>query len=318
MSGEHGIVVLLVEDDDEDAAILCRRLERVADRTVSVIRASSETEALSRLAAEHVDLVFLDLNLRGGGSGMSLLKRMQAQRLDLPVIVVTGASDEGRAADAMKSGAYDYIPKDSLTAELLQGSIRNALKRHSLETERAQMVETLTELTVTDELTGLANRRYLARKLDEEVARAGRTGDPFALLMIDLDHFKGVNDQYGHQVGDEVLTRCAGALQGNVRKTDFVARYGGEEFCVVLVATPAGGALHIAEKVRNVVKVLPPPAVTISIGVASWKSRTSAEDMVARADKALYQAKAQGRDCVVVFNGGIAAATESTSRRRRP
>ena len=300
MGETQNIRVLLVEDDDEDAAIFCRYVRQLRGEEVAVERVAGEEEGRSRLSDGQFDLIFLDLNLGGPVSGIDLLKRLHSDGVDIPAIVVTGAGDQMKAVEAMKSGAYDYLIKDNLSADLLERTIRNVHKRHSLEQERARMMEKLAELTVTDELTGLANRRHLTRKLDEEVRRSGRAGHLFSLLMIDLDHFKRVNDQYGHQTGDEVLKKCAATLKRNLRSIDFVARYGGEEFCVVLLETRLPGARIVAERLRKAVKALPEPVPTVSIGIAQWQPHGSAQEMIRRADEALYSEKEAGRDRVVV------------------
>jgi len=301
MSQLPNIVALLVEDDQEDADIFRRYVRQLPDCEVAVVRASTEAEALSCLAADRIDLIFLDLNLNGGGSGNHLLECLQDDNVNTPVIVITGSGDETQAVEAMKAGAYDYLPKDALSVDLLEHTIRNALKRRALEAERARMVEELAHLSVTDELTGLANRRYLLEKLAEEVRRSERSGSAFSLLMIDLDHFKEVNDRYGHQTGDEVLRKCADVLKQSVRATDLVARYGGEEFCVILPYTTSRAAARcVAERLRKMIGELPEPAPSISVGIACWELGGSASDVFHRADAALYEAKAAGRDCVVV------------------
>jgi diguanylate cyclase (GGDEF)-like protein len=298
MSKAEMIRALLVEDDDEDADILRRYMSRLADYTVAVTHVHSAEEALAAISADGFDLVFLDMHL-GGADGMDLLDRLKGS-CDAPVIVVTGTGDEARAVDAMKAGAYDYLGKDTLTVDLLERAVRYACRRHLLEQERARMVEKLAELSVTDELTSLANRRSLSQRLDEEAKRSARTGRAFAVLMVDLDHFKEVNDRHGHQVGDSVLQQCARTLKENVRGTDFVARYGGEEFCVVLPETSLQGAQHVAEKLREAVANLPHPVPTISVGVAVWQPQVSADELLGQADAALYHAKQHGRDCVAV------------------
>ncbi len=301
MSELPKVVGLLVEDDDEDVSIFSRYAGQLNSHVLEVTRARDEDEAMSRLRDAQFDLVFLDLNLRGGGTGLHLLNRMNREDLDVPVIIVTGSGDELKAVEAMKAGAYDYIVKDSLSGDLLDRTIRNTRERHLLARERARMVARLAELTVTDELTGVANRRRLIQVLEEEVKRSARTGHMFGLLMIDLDRFKLVNDRHGHQAGDAVLKRCAGEFQRNVRSTDLVARYGGEEFCAVLPETSTAGARRVAEKLREIIQALGEPVPTISVGVTFWQPRSSADDMLRQADEALYDAKRAGRNRVAAY-----------------
>ena len=294
----------MVEDDDDDAAIFCRYARRLTNVRVEIVRAADAEDALISLAGEHFDLIFVDLDLGGPGSGIDLLQALHRGKPDTPAIVVTGSGDEEKAVDAMKAAAYDYITKKSLCPDLLERTIRNTRKRHELERERACMVHKLEEMSVTDKLTGLANRRRFDEKLEEEVQRSTRTAHVFALLMIDLDKFKEVNDRHGHQTGDEVLKQCADTLQREVRRTDFVARYGGEEFCALLPDTAGTGGLRLANRLREAVKALPEPVPTISVGVASWQSEVSAEELVRRADEALYRAKEAGRDRAELFARG--------------
>ncbi len=156
-----------------------------------------------------------------------------------------------------------------------------------------------------DALTGLASFRVLRDRLGNETARSGRSGDPFAVLFMDLDNFKQLNDRFGHEAGNEVLRATAKEVAGLIRSADFAARYGGDEFVAVLVRTGADGARGVAEKVRAQVEVAgrrlgyPPGLVTVSIGVAEFRvDRTEREDVLVAADRALYRAKAQGRNQV--------------------
>ena len=300
MNAKLPIRALLVEDDDADAAIFSRYAQRLREQEVALVRVATAKEARRRVAREAFELVFVDLSL-GAADGIDLLKGLQADDVQVPVVVVTGSHDEMKAVEAMKSGAYDYVVKSALSADLLERTIRNVRQRYALEQERARMILRLAELTVTDELTGLANRRRLDEKLQEEVQRSERTGHVFTLLLIDLDLFKQVNDRYGHQAGDDVLRHCAAALKQKVRVTDLVARYGGEEFCVLLPDTAPAGGRRVAETLRKAVKDLPEPVPTISVGVAHWEPDISADELVRRADQALYRAKGSGRDRVAAF-----------------
>jgi two-component system cell cycle response regulator len=301
MTQGDAIRVLLVEDDQEDAEILCRHASKLETHSLDIVRAATADEAVALIAEKQFDLVFLDLNLRGPDSGMDLLERLCGKGVDVPVIVVTGSGNERKAVDAMKAGAYDYLVKDNLTADVLARAVRYACRRHLLEQEKARMVQKLAELSVTDELTALPNRRLLSQRLEEETMRSARSGRPFALLMIDLDHFKEVNDRHGHQVGDSVLRECAATLKECLRGSDLVARYGGEEFCVMLPDTSAHGARFAAERLRQAVAGLSAPVPTVSVGVAMSELGGSVDDLIRHADEALYQAKSAGRNRVAVY-----------------
>lgn len=166
----------------------------------------------------------------------------------------------------------------------------------------------LNELATTDALTGLLNRRNLETLANRQLTHSKRTGESLAIMMIDVDHFKRINDQYGHQAGDEVLRRLAGLMQSIVRGNDYLARYGGEEFCILLPATTEGQAYVLAERLRRLYAELIVPwqhhalGGTISIGIAD--SNGDAEDiptLIAHADLALYDAKRRGRDQVITY-----------------
>ncbi len=160
----------------------------------------------------------------------------------------------------------------------------------------------LERLSLTDPLTGLYNRRHLMEVLEHELKRAGRSGDAFALLMMDVDHFKTYNDAFGHQAGDDALIAVAGVLQGSVREVDCAARYGGEEFVVLLPATGMDRAVDVAERICEAVRhaTVKGGQITVSVGVASYPAQgVSLESLIASADGALYHAKREGRDCVV-------------------
>lgn len=167
--------------------------------------------------------------------------------------------------------------------------------------ERTRLITGLVDLAHTDELTGLANRRRLFDALDQEITRARRSARPFSVAMVDLDHFKRYNDTFGHAAGDELLRRFAFRMTRRVRAQDLVARYGGEEFCLVLPETEGHGALALVEKLRRAGTGEDPLGrrVTFSAGVATWDGVEASEDLVLRADGALYRAKDAGRDCVV-------------------
>lgn len=159
----------------------------------------------------------------------------------------------------------------------------------------------LERLSVTDKLTGLANRQKIDQELDSEFLRCIRFGQPFSIILLDIDDFKAVNDTHGHQVGDQVLVEIAKLLQTHIRKTDFVGRWGGEEFMVICTQTDLSGAIKLAEHLRKLIEACPLPVVahkTSSFGVAAYQSGDHANTLVSRADGALYEAKHRGRNRV--------------------
>jgi len=297
---EH-VRALLVEDDAEDADIFRRHVDNLRHYAVEITWATSAVDAWRAAAEGSPDVVFLDLNLAGGGDGMELLRTISVMPTAPPVIVVTGSGDEERAAETMRGGAADYLVKDRLSADLLERTIRSAREKHFLERQRQQMMRRLAELSIIDDLTAVANRRHLMAKLEEELLRAERTGHGFAVLMIDVDYFKEINDRSGHQTGDRVLRLCAETLRRTVRAIDFVARYGGDEFCMLLPETERSGALRLAERLRETVHGLPEPTSTISIGIALWAPGASRDGLLREADDALYAAKEAGRNQAVAY-----------------
>ncbi|MCR4347929.1 MAG: GGDEF domain-containing protein [Sulfuricaulis sp.] len=186
----------------------------------------------------------------------------------------------------------------------------------SLETARnMQRLRVFEQESITDPLTGIYNRRYLERRLTDEIARANRYGMPLSVLLIDIDHFKRVNDIYGHQVGDLVLEGMAQLIVTTLRTTDIVARYGGEEIMVIAPSTPVKIAADLAERLRKIVENasfevpieldcdISALGVTVSIGVACIGPHTKdMQDLIQSADKALYRAKSEGRNRVVTGN----------------
>lgn len=191
--------------------------------------------------------------------------------------------------------------QDEVGRIIWHGMVMDITQRKHLELE-------LERLSVTDELTGLYNRRYMLRTIEEQLARAERYHDVFSLIALDIDHFKQINDAWGHLVGDEVLRQFADVLQARVRRTDVVARTGGEEFLILLPNTPGRDALHVAQTLREATERETfhneegvPFTVTLSGGVVTWQEGLSSiRDLLSRCDHSLYEAKRQGRNRIVV------------------
>ena len=191
---------------------------------------------------------------------------------------------------------------------LLVSLLMDVTLRKQAQREVLALQDQLREQSLHDPLTGLGNRRYLDELFDRELTLANRAGHPITVIMVDLDHFKGVNDSYGHLAGDEVLRRFASLMRRNSRSTDICCRYGGEEFLLVLPGVPQAVGVERAEKLRQVIEATPVRhdssliAVTSSFGVASFpQDGRTADDVIAAADSALYAAKTGGRNQVAAF-----------------
>ncbi|SHO47885.1 GGDEF domain-containing protein [Desulfopila aestuarii] len=186
--------------------------------------------------------------------------------------------------------------------------------RHHKDEEVQKLIEELKMMSILDPLTGLSNRRYFTDEFEDELARIERKNTPLALIFLDLDHFKNVNDTHGHRIGDEILRLTASHLRTNCRPYDIPARWGGEEFIILLPDTTEKTAATFAERIRQdfTRKISPtmPITVTVSIGVTAFKPGDTLEYFVDRADKALYHAKRTGRNKVVSWSD-IALGTES-------
>jgi len=241
--------ILLVEDNIDDVEVLRRFIRRVPG-SYQVDIAYDADEAISKASQGAYDLALVDHQLPGA-SGHELIGTMREAVPELPIVMLTGHGDEKLAVEVMKAGAYDYLRKHDLDPSILARVVRNVLERSRLENEVRQVNERLREWAIRDGLTGLYNHRHFQELLRTEMARARRYGQPLACLMLDLDHFKDVNDTYGHPFGDRVLKRLAATLTDVAREVDIIARYGGEEFVVVLPNTDREGARRLAERVRR-------------------------------------------------------------------
>lgn len=309
--------ILLVEDEPTTRLMVARQLERAG---YSVVAVANGAQALAYLEKQFIPLLLTDWEMPEM-NGVALCRAVR----DLPLpgyvytILLTAREGKANVIEGLAAGADDYLIKppddDELRARLntgrrilgLEQSLRAANRRIHL-------------LSITDELTGTYNRRYLMENLPREIARGGARRLPVSVVLCDVDHFKRVNDTYGHQAGDEVLrvvaTIIKDALRGGI---DWAARYGGEEFMVVLPETTVAAATEIAERIRRNIheRVFEfgdrPLRLSASFGVCGHESSQTpqpagAEPLIAAADECLYQAKNAGRNRVVGRNpGGVAA-----------
>jgi len=218
-------------------------------------------------------------------------------------------------------GAVEQQHDEALKTELLKvtGDMSVMMResaRNNRELKKAN--ETIQRLARTDALTGLANRRTLEETFQREIARASRLGENLSLLVADLDHFKSINDTYGHVAGDQVLVAAASVFGSHLRPYDLAARYGGEEFVLLLPGTATSEAHTIAERIRSEIEIVSvdncPRRVTLSLGIATWLPGETQEQFISRADAALYLAKAGGRNRVEIAANHCAAPQRSISQ----
>lgn len=314
--------ILVAEERGFAAA---RISETLAPLASSILRAESCAET-QQLLDDSVELAIFSLSLPDGDP-LRLVSQLRAteSRRDLPILLMADESDLPRLAKGLDLGANDYLIRPVDRNELL-ARVRTQIRRKRLHEQLKANYRRSLSLALTDELTGLYNRRYVFAHLNELLARAPESGSETAVMLFDIDHFKAVNDRWGHPAGDEVLRELAARTTRQVRNVDLVGRLGGEEFIVVMPETSLSGAVVVADRVRAAVagelfslkendEKLP---VTISVGVAATvDGNDQLEQLLKRADDALYAAKHAGRNRVVAGNtdetacGGVMIAAAS-------
>ncbi|MDX9709864.1 MAG: diguanylate cyclase [Trichloromonas sp.] len=273
--------------------------------------AESVIDGFKIALSESLDVILCDLDMPGmdGFKFLSMIKTRKELQ-DIPVILVTGVNDQESKIRGLERGASDYLTKPYDPAELI-ARVKVQLKIKTLQDSLKKSNQALMELSNTDPLTHLSNRRFLMKTLEKELQRCERSQKPMALIMVDVDHFKPVNDTYGHQQGDVVLQTLADQMKAHLRDYDLAARFGGEEFALVLPETALAEAVQAAERLRVAISELRIPAdhneirLTISLGVATYphpKVRT-VDNLILEADRALYNAKEKGRNRVETIFG---------------
>ncbi|MBI3204736.1 MAG: diguanylate cyclase [Myxococcales bacterium] len=301
---------LVVDDSAPVRAAVAETLRQSGDLE-EVLEAADGLAALRIMAEAKPDIVICDL-VMPGCDGMQLLRLRSAkpELTGIPVLILTADTELDRKVELFDRGATDYVCKPFDPRELV-ARVRVHLRLKLMAEDLAAANEKLVRLSCTDPLTDLFNRRHFNNVIDVEVARLVRYGIPLALILADVDYFKRVNDEHGHQVGDEVLRSVGTTLVRSVRKADVVARYGGEEIAIVLTNTGTAGAFVLAERLRAAVERSEVRSgdravrCTASFGVAAADGPgdvASASTLVARADAALYAAKHAGRNRVVMWS----------------
>jgi len=309
--------IVIVDDMPDNLRLLAGILK---ERGHKVRPAPNGTRALATIAKEPPDLILLDI-MMPDMDGYEVCRRLKAdERLkEIPVIFLSALNEVFDKVKAFRTGGVDYITKPFQVEEVLARvqthlTLRAQQKALCLQNEAlaknnaliTEQARTLERLATKDFLTGLSNRRDFLDKTGQEANRFKRTKRPFALILLDIDHFKQVNDTHGHACGDQVLVGVSRCLEKVLRAQDSVARWGGEEFICLLPETGEDGAMAVAEKLRTGLADLaiecagPPCAVTVTLGVSVYDGTCPVDTCISRADDALYRGKKQGRNQVAL------------------
>jgi two-component system cell cycle response regulator len=297
--------VLVLEDSPLDLDKITETLKR--DGSV-VYSATTVGDALERALTNDFELVIVSLTLLNE-DGLRLCSQLRSHERtrQVPILLMIDEGDMNRVAKGLELGANDYVIKP-IDRNELQARVRTQIRRKRYQDRLRANYEQSLSLALTDSLTGVFNRRYVSAHLPRLLDRAADSNKPVSILMFDIDHFKRVNDTFGHDIGDEVLKEVAERASRNLRNFDLVARLGGEEFVVIMPDTDGESALMVAERLRNrigdtVFRISAPVGeivVTVSVGVAvGGRVGDTVETLIKRSDEALYEAKRSGRNRVV-------------------
>jgi diguanylate cyclase (GGDEF)-like protein len=309
--------ILIVDDHEDNVELLRARLESWGFETLS---AKDGAEALSTIESSLPDLVLLDI-MMPKIDGIEVARRVKnnPELPFIPIIMQTALDSTENKVEGLEAGADDYITKPIDFPEL-KARVKSMLRIKRLqeeveerERELMEANERLRHMSQTDGLTGLENRRHIESRLEEMFEHAKRLAEPFSCVMVDLDKFKSVNDEYGHQAGDAVLRQLAKILKHEIREIDHAGRYGGEEFILLLTGTVLDAAVTFAERCRKSIEehtfTFEGGSIqrTASFGVAGWPHPkiTSCDALVRAADDALYVAKETGRNRVIRFDSAV-------------
>ena len=293
--------ILIVEDDD----VVCRLMYEFLSRSgYEAITANSAEEAEKLLKKEEIHIILTDVRLPGT-DGMTFTKNVKKQ-YNLDVIITTGYSSEYFYEDAINNGASDLIFKPIRLNELML-RINRVIRERSLINERERMIERLKKLSIRDPLTELYNSRHFYAQLEDEIGRSERYVHPLSLIFIDIDKFKGVNDTYGHMIGDQTLLLIAQKIRVSLRLQDTAYRFAGDEFTIILPETTAENARFVADRIQAemdkeslVIRDKEIAKITLSMGIAEYQRNEEKEQFVHRADVTMYEAKKRGGNDIAV------------------
>jgi diguanylate cyclase (GGDEF)-like protein len=293
--------ILIADDSMVVRAVLRAHLEEVG---YTVLEADGGPAALDQCRRSAPDVILLDIEMPGQ-DGYEVLAELKAdaELQDIPVVFLTSRTGMEDVVAGLDGGAHDYLKKPFEPPELV-ARVAAAVHVKKLQDQLRERNVELDRVSRTDALTGLHNRRHLEEELERQHGIARRHDDPLCLLLLDIDHFKNVNDTYGHPAGDLVLREFALRLSGQIRLEDVAGRWGGEEFLVILPRTDLVGALGVGDRIRLATARTPVVAagqdilVTVSGGCALGPA-AGPDELVAQVDLRLYEAKATGRNRIV-------------------
>jgi two-component system cell cycle response regulator len=310
--------VLVVDDSRLVRTVVGHHLKAAG---FSVDEADNGQTAMHILSKGSYDVIITDLKMPEL-DGFGVLAAVKRLGLSVEVIILTGAhaQDMSSAVRALRLGAHDYLTKPPANADEVILTVERAVEKKRLRDENKRLLHELESLSRTDALTGVPNRRSFDQALTQETARARRYGSALGVVVLDIDHFKKINDTHGHQGGDEVLRSFARTVGGALREGDVLFRYGGEEFVALLPYADQAGAMKAAERLVKAVAASPIRVgstmvnVTTSAGVAALASSDAdGLSLVARADGALYEAKRNGRNRVHASGARLALVERAAS-----
>jgi two-component system, cell cycle response regulator len=306
--------ILVIDDDEDTCGMLCRLLGAGG---YEVDARPGGRAGLEAFAAARHDVVITDIRMPDL-DGIEVLRALRAIDPGVCAIVYSAVLEDTTrlAIDALRGGAVDYLIKPLVDLGDLECAVETAFKKRAVLRDSEERLRDLERRARTDALTGLSNRHDLEQRLAEEFSRLGRSLEGLSLAILDIDHFKEINDTFGHPEGDRVIEAVARVLRENCRAYDIKARFGGDEFVVVMPDTRLDQGIAVAEKIRRSTSQLPllpnggPVRVTLSAGVTATSpfEVVTPEEMIRRADLALYEAKQAGRDRTIPWVQGDAAA----------
>ena len=300
----NSVIVVLVDDDADDRYLVKRHFKKTDVLDVVCLEANDLDEAQTFVGSHDVDCLLLDLNLVASKGLNTLRQCIQGlQACPVPIVVLTGVSDLRFGLDAIRQGAEDFLSKQGVSPSTLVRSVLHSIERYSLRLRLQKLVD-------VDSLTGVFRLPLFLNRLDGLIGQFKRAEASLAVAMVDLDDFKGINDTYGHRVGDDVLRIIGDRLRRDLRESDMVARYGGDEFVMFFTNVADTDVLKtlMTERLRQysqpmsllVNQQVTEESIGVSIGAVVWDGESSATQMVQWADHALYCSKRSGKHQVTV------------------